>query len=85
MMHTKAEHQEYEGHLIELRKRDNEMELIIDNTSVRYGRLPGGLYFLHDYAYDWSDNLMELARKFVDYRRTADKIRRERQSSKERE
>jgi hypothetical protein len=75
------EHQEYEGHRIELRQRENNLALCIDNAPVRYGQLPGGLYFLHEYAYDWSDNLMDLVRKSIDYRRTADDIRREHESN----
>ncbi len=75
------EHQEYEGHRIELHQRENKLELFIDNAPVRYGQLPGGLYFLHEYAYDWSDNLMDLVRKSIDYRRKADDIRREHESN----
>lgn len=78
----KAERQEYEGHVIELRKRDKNPELLIDNTLVRYGQLPGGLYFLHDYAYDWNDNLADLAKKFIDYRHKVEKIRSDRDSRK---
>ena len=75
-----SERQEYEGHRIELREREGTPELLIDNVPVRYGQLPNGLYFLHEYAYDWTDDLMELAQRFVDYRRRADEIRRERAS-----
>ena len=78
----KPKHQEYEGHRIELREREGRPELLIDNTPVRYGQLPNGLYFLHEYAYDWTDNLMDLAQRFIDYQRKADKIRRERTSEK---
>jgi hypothetical protein len=78
----KAERQKYKGHVIELRKRDDGAELLIDNTLVHYGLLPGGLYFLHDYAYDWSDNLVDLAKKFLDYRRNIEKIRSDRESRK---
>jgi hypothetical protein len=68
--------QEYKGHRIELRTRE-ELELIIDNEPVRYGRLPDGQYALHEYAYDWSDDLMNLARRFIDYRDRANEIQRE--------
>jgi hypothetical protein len=74
------ERQEYDGHLIELRKRDDKLELLVDNVPIRYGRLPNGKYFLHEYAYDWTDNLMQLAQRFIDYRRKANEIRRERKS-----
>lgn len=76
----KPKHQEYEGHRIELREREGKPELLIDNIPIRYDKLPNGKYFLHVYAYDWTDNLMELAQKFIDYRRKADEIRRERMS-----
>jgi hypothetical protein len=36
--------------------------LLIDNVPVRYGQLSGRFYFLHEYAYCWHDNLMDLAR-----------------------
>lgn len=78
----KPQREEYDGHRIELRKRDDKLELFIDNARVRHGQLTGGLYFLHDYAYDWDDDLMKLARKFIDYKRKTDKIRRERESGK---
>jgi hypothetical protein len=84
------EHQEYKGHRIELRpreddvelradqaEREEELELLIDDEPLRYSQLPDGSYFLHEYAYDWTDNLMDLARKFIDYRDRADEIRRE--------
>ncbi len=79
----KQERQEYKGHNIELREREGKPELLIDNVLIRYGQLPDGQYFLHEYAYDWTDNLMELAQRFIDYQRKADKIRRERKSEKE--
>ncbi|WAK04593.1 hypothetical protein [Methylobacter sp. YRD-M1] len=84
-----SEHQDYKGHHIELRTRDvdelralgverkPELELLIDDKPVRYGQLPDGSYALHEYAYDWSDNLMDLAKRFIDYRDKTNKIRRE--------
>jgi hypothetical protein len=74
------EEREYEGHRIELRGREDQRELLIDDVPVSYGQLPNGLYFLHDYAYDWTDNLTELAQKFIDYRSRVDMIRQERGS-----
>jgi hypothetical protein len=78
--------EEYKGHRIELHareaprareaEREEELELLIDDTPVRYGQLPDGRYFLHEYAYDWRDNLMDLARKFIDYQSRAEEIRR---------
>ena len=78
----RQEYQEYKGHRIELRaredEREEELELLIDDEPVRYGRLPNGRYVLREYAYDWHDNLMDLARAFIDYRDRADEIRLQR-------
>lgn len=83
------EHQDYKGHHIELRARDVDelrtpgaerepgFKLLIDDKPVRYGQLPNGSYSLHEYAYDWSDNLMDLAKRFIDYRNRVNEIRRE--------
>jgi hypothetical protein len=60
--------------------RGEELELLIDNQPVRYGQLPGGLYALEEYAYDWHENLTDLARRFIDYREKAEEIRREDES-----
>ncbi len=79
--------EEYKGHRIELRAREalssareaerqEELELLIDDAPVRYGQLPDGRYFLHEYAYDWRDDLMDLARGFIDYQGRAEEIRR---------
>ena len=78
----KPEHQEYEGHQIELRELEGKPELLIDNLKVHYGKLPNGQYFLHEYAYDWSDNLITLAQRFIDYRRKVDKIQHQHNSRK---
>lgn len=76
-----TEQELYRGHQIELRGRAGastdealtkrgeaaEEELLIDGKPVAYGRLPEGQYFLRDYAYDWHDDLVDLARRYVDY------------------
>ena len=71
----KAERRKHHDHTIELREREDRFELLIDDVPVRFGQLPGGLYYLHEYAYDWTDDLMELARRFIDYRRRAREVR----------
>jgi hypothetical protein len=78
------ERQEYNGHPIELRAPEAgaELELLVDNVAIPYGQLPDGSFALHEYAYDWSDNLIDLARKFVDYRDRAETIRRGAESRK---
>ncbi len=89
------ERQEYKGHRIELRaregrevrareaEREEEPELLIDDEPVRYGQLPDGSYALEEYAFDWRDNLMDLARRYIDYRERAEEIRREAESGEE--
>jgi hypothetical protein len=74
------ETQEHKGHRIELRRPERgerraledegaaTPELLIDDRPVRYGQLPDGRYYLEEYAYDWQDDLMDLARRFIDYR-----------------
>jgi hypothetical protein len=83
------ERQEYKGHRIERRAheghdvrareagRGEDFQLLIDDEPVRYGQLPDGQYALQEYPYDWSDDLMQFARKFIDYRARADQIRSE--------
>ena len=53
-----------------------DLELHIDEQPVRFGQLPDGRYALEEYAFDWTDDLMELARRFIDYRERAEEIRR---------
>jgi hypothetical protein len=65
---TKPQRHEFKGHSIEVRPGKDLPELLIDDVPVRYGRLPDGSYFLDDYAYDWSDDLVEVARRYIDYR-----------------
>ena len=86
-----SERQEYKGHSIELRAREAVAEAepeaepeaarepLIDDEPVRYGQLPDGSYALHEYAYDWHDNLLDLAKRYIDYRDRADEIRHERE------
>lgn len=71
----KSESHEYEGHRIEFREREGKRELLVDNILIRYGQLPNGKYFLQGYAYDWSDNLIEVARRYIKYRERVEKIR----------
>ena len=71
----KPEYQDFEGHRIEIRHREEKSELLIDNAPIGYGRLPDGKFFLHEYAYDWTDDLLELARRFIAYRRKVEDVR----------
>lgn len=74
-MKPKAE--KYGGSSIELREEKGEQMLMVNGEQLRYGRLPDGKYFLHDYAYDWTDDLMELGKKYIDYKAKAEKARPE--------
>jgi hypothetical protein len=70
----------YRDHVIELRPRaeaaettkpgtaDDLGELLIDDEPVGYGRLADGSLFLAENAYEWGDDLGELAEKLIDYR-----------------
>jgi hypothetical protein len=89
------EREEYKGHSIELRPREGleaareedpdlqDLELQIDEQPVRYRQMPDGSYALEEYAYDWTDDLMDLARRYIDYRERAQEIRREAESGEE--
>jgi hypothetical protein len=89
------ERQEYKGHRLELRPREGleaareedlelqDLELRIDEQPVRYEQLPSGRYALEEYAFDWTDDLMDLARRYIDYREKAEEIRREAESGEE--
>jgi hypothetical protein len=81
------EREEYKGHSLELRlpeprreaatEREAEAELLIDGAPIRYGQLPNGQYALEEYAYDWHDNLMELARRYIDYQIRTNEVRQQ--------
>lgn len=57
----------------DLKLRD--LELLIDEQPVRFGQLPDGQYALEEYAFDWTDDLTELARRYIDHRDRAEEIR----------
>ena len=73
----KSQQEKYEGSHTELQEKEGKIQLLIDNKLIKYGQMPDGSYFLYDYAYDPSDNLMDLARKFIKHRNKANKIRQE--------
>ena len=53
-----------------------DLELLIDEQPVRFGQLPDGRYALEEYAFDWTDDPMELARRYIDHRDRAEEIQR---------
>lgn len=68
-------HPERKRHEIQARDSGYGLELLIDGEPVRYGQLPGGQYFLYEYAYDWTNDLTDLARKWIDHQTRAEEIR----------
>ncbi len=67
----KPQRREHHGSVIEITEREGRFELRIDGELHRFGQLPSGKYFLHDYAYDWHDSLMEVAVRYVEHRERA--------------
>jgi hypothetical protein len=60
-----------------------DLELLVDEQPVRFGQLPDGRYALEEYAFDWRDDLMDLAQRYIDYRERAQEILREAESGAE--
>lgn len=77
----------YRDYIIEIPEAEPgaQLELIIESEQegdaerlrLRYGQHPDGSYFLHQYAYDPSADLIELAKRFIDSREARDEFRRE--------
>lgn len=63
---------EHEGHTIRLIRAGDGERLYIDDVEVGFGRDDGGLYYLQAYAYDRHESLMEVARRYIDYRKQVD-------------
>jgi hypothetical protein len=49
---------------------------LIDDEPLAYGKLPDGRFYLEAYAYDWRNDLIPLAKAYVDYRDKATRRRR---------
>ena len=71
----KPERQQFRGRQIEIREGKEGLELRIDDVPMRYGRLPDGRFFLDDYAYDWTDDLADLARRYIQYRERVEAVK----------
>ncbi len=71
----KYEQQDHVGNRIEIRQGKLEPELLNNGRQIAYGRLPDGKYFLHEYAHDWTDNLLDLARRYIDHAKHAAEVR----------
>lgn len=79
----KPKREDHKGHRVELREREGKPELLIDNIPMAHRRLRNGQYYLDKYAFDWTDDLMELAKRFIEHRSKVEKIRSKRRSDKE--
>ena len=78
----------YKDHRIEVRDRPtpdpgtarsgpgHDVELLIDGEPVPHGVMADGQYFLDENAYEWGEELPDLARRLIDYRDRADHARR---------
>jgi hypothetical protein len=44
------------------------IEVLIDGEPVGHGRLADGSLYMDENAYEWGDDLAELAEKLIDYR-----------------
>lgn len=73
--------EEYEGHRIVLDAPTGSGELgasaeagptlLIDDIPVPHGQFPDGTFALHESAYEWGDDLVDLARRLIDHRKAA--------------
>jgi len=65
---------EYKGQKIEVRAAETDETLSINNRPIKWDKSPEDSYFLEKYAYDWKDNLEDLAKKFIDYQGDIKKV-----------
>ena len=64
------------GHLAAPDTSQSPFELLIDDKPVSYSRLFDGTLYLQENAYEWGDDLVNLAEKLIDFRQRADEARR---------
>jgi hypothetical protein len=60
----------YKGHEVLIPRGDPGRRVLIDGEPVRYGQI-GDRYYLPAYAYDSDTSLVEVVRRFIDYRDAA--------------
>ena len=65
-----SERASYHGHEIHIPADDPGRRVVIDGVPIRYGQAADG-YYLSAYAYDRAPSLLEVVKRFVDYRDTA--------------
>lgn len=62
--------QKYKGHEVVIHRDDPGHRVLIDGEPFRYGRTARGFY-LDVYAYDRSESLIDVVRRYLDYRDAA--------------
>ena len=60
---------EHCGYKVEIPAQDDakRMRLTIDGRVHRFGRDAAGAFFLHDYAYDRSEDLTQVIKNYLDH------------------
>jgi hypothetical protein len=72
----KSKKVEHDGHKIEVAAHADDADLLIDGEPVRWGQFSDdGQFFLYRYAYDPDDSLIEVARRYIDYRERVEQRR----------
>ena len=67
---------EHEGHEIEVVGDASAPTLLVDGEPVRWGQFADdGQFFFYRYAYDPDDSLVEVAKRYVEYRDRVDRVR----------
>lgn len=62
-----TEDEEYKGHKIRVEGEGKEATVHIDDEKYDVGVTTDGEYFLDVYAYDRSDDLMEVVKQYIDF------------------
>jgi hypothetical protein len=70
----------YRGHKIITRKKGKRTELLIDGVRIKFGQDAAGLYYLQPYAYDRAESLLEVVKRYLDYRAKQEKRKPEKPS-----
>lgn len=63
----------YKGTKIILSRKKNRTQLSIGGEDIEFGQDAAGQFYLKPFAYARHDSLMEVARRYIDYRATVNK------------
>ena len=77
----------YNGSEVKIPKQEDarRMRLTIDSQAHWFGRDAGGAFFLHDYAYDRSQDLTQVIKNYLDHRLDHQEQERKLESNSEQE